>query len=154
MKLTPRMIAMAARGGLGLCTAGAILAVATSDLGAPPPLLLAGCGWGASLLTMLAFPRVRRNDLLASVAACSAFTGFLTAAGPFEARALAALAGLSGPLSVGITMAMMRVRHLAASNWHMPFAEWQQLDRRRRGSDSPKPALTVKSVVIEAERNC
>lgn len=153
MSLTPRKIVLAARSGLGIVTIGGIT-LGAADFGAPAPLLLAGGGWAVSALTLLSFPRVRKNDLLMSLAGCSALAGYLTAARGFEAGMLAALACLAGPASIAIMITVMRVRHLAAANSHMPFSEWQQLDRRRRRNDTPVLASSPKTVVIEAERNC
>jgi len=150
MPLTPRTIVVAARGGLGLAAIGAlILGFEPFD---PPALFLTGTAWGVSMLTLLSFPRVRRKDLLTGLCAGCTFAGYLATSGSIEARALGALAGLAAPLALSITFLVMRTRHLAASNWHMPFTEWQQLDRRRR-RDTPIVKLPPETVVIDADRN-
>jgi len=146
MALTPGTIKLAARGGMGVATIGLMVAGGT-ETGAPPAMLLAGGGWAASLLVLLSFPRVRKNDLLAAVGGCGGIAGFLTTSGGIENAALAALAGIAGPAALALTLSVMRVRHLAAANEHMPFVEWRQLDRRRR-SDAELPALPAKPVPI------
>lgn len=138
MPLTPRTIMIAARGCLALATIGAILVGGSATM-PPSALLLAGGGWGAALLVMLGFPRVRKNDLLSAVGGCAALTGFLTAAGGVGPALTASLLGAAGPGAIALTMAMLRVRHLAAANPHMSFTEWKQVDRRRRRTDAPIP---------------
>lgn len=144
MSLTPRTIVLAARGGIAVASAG-LIAIGATESAAPPALLLAGGGWGASLLVLAAFPRIRKNDLLAAVGGCGGLIGFLTASGGIGDFALAALAGLAGPIAVALTLSTMRVRQLAASNEHMPFVEWRQLDRRRR-SDARQPEAPMKTL--------
>lgn len=150
MALTPRTIVITARGGLGLAVIGCVIL----GLGQvnPPALFLTGGGWVVSMLTLLSFPRVRRKDLLVGLCAGCAFAGYLAASGPIGTRGLAALAALAAPLGLSITFLVMRTRHLAASNWHMPFSEWQQLDRRRR-RNTPVAQLPPETVVIDADRN-
>jgi hypothetical protein len=147
VQLTPRMIVLAARGGLVLATA-AVIVLGGTETAPPPFILLAGSGWALSLMALLAFPRVRRNDLLFSLSACTALAGYLTAPRGLEAGIVGALAGTSGPLAVSLTLALMGVRYKAASNPHMSFVEWRQFDRRRRRTDPQvpvKPAITVQN---------
>jgi hypothetical protein len=146
MAFTPRTIVLAARGGIALATAG-VVAIGATEPAAPSAMLLAGGGWGATLLVLAAFPRVRKNDLLAAVAGCGALVGGLTAAGDVADFVGAAIAGLAGPAAVALTVSMMRVRQLAASNEHMPFVEWRRLDRRRR-SEAQLPAPPMKTLHI------
>ena len=89
-------------------------------------------GSAGSLLTLLAFPRVRRNELLVAVATCGALTGCLRATGWTLDTLGTVLSGLAGPLVVALTLSVIRVRNLAASNAHMSFVEWRQFDRRSK----------------------
>jgi hypothetical protein len=138
--LTPRIVVIAARGGIALATAGAIV-IGGTETAPPSSAMLPGGGWGLSLLALMAFPRVRKNDLLFPLAGCSAAAGYLTAAPGLDASLWAVAAGASGPLAVALTLSLMYVRYQAASNQHMSFVEWRQLDRRKRRADTKLPAV-------------
>lgn len=138
MPFTPRFIVLGARSGIALATAGAIVAGGT-EIAPPSSMMLVGAGWGLSLLALMAFPRVRKNDLLLPLAGCCAVAGYLTSASGLDNALWAAAAGASGPLAVAATLALMYTRYQAASNPHMSFVEWRQLDRRRKRSDTKLP---------------
>ena len=148
MPLTPRKVALSARAGLALCAAGMLSAEAIEPTAMP--LVLAGGGWCASLLALLAFPRVRKNDLLLAIGASHSVAGLLVAVPNLEAGLLNAAAGAFGPGFIALTLSVMYVRGLANANWHMPFVEWRQLDRRRRPSDRPAEARQIRTVQIDA----
>jgi hypothetical protein len=138
--LTPRFVVMAARGGIALATAGAIV-IGGTETAPPSSAMLAGGGWGLSLLALMGFPRVRKNDLLFPLAACTAAAGYLTAAPGLDASLWATAAGASGPLAIAVTLSLMYVRYQAASNQHMSFVEWRQLDRRKKRVETKLPAI-------------
>ena len=128
--LTPRNIVIAARVGLVAGVAAVVSYVFVAPRLSPVALILGGSA--ASLLTLLAFPRVRRNELLVAVATCGALTGCLRATG-WTLDTLATVAsGVAGPAIVAMTLSVIRVRNLAASNAHMSFVEWRQFDRRSK----------------------
>lgn len=138
--MTPRFVVIAARGGIALATAGAIFLGGTESE-PPSSAMLAGGGWGLSLIVLMAFPRVRKNDLLLPLAGCTAAAGYLTAAPGPDAALWAIAAGAFGPLAVALTLSLMYIRYQAASNQHMSFVEWRHLDRRKRRADTKLPGL-------------
>ncbi len=143
MALTPRMVVLGARGGIALATAGAIV-IGGTETAPPSSMMLAGAGWGLSLLALMAFPRVRRNDLLLPLAGCCAVAGYLTSASGLDAAIRATLAGASGPLAVAATLGLMYTRYKAASNAHMSFVEWRQFDRRgKRAEPAIAPGIPL-----------
>lgn len=143
MPLTPRNVALASRVGLALSATASIVSLAAVEPSALPPLL-AGGSWIASLLTLLAFPRVRKNDLLTVVGGSCALAGVLIAQPDVGSGLMNAVAGAFGPAIIAATLEVMRVRQLANANWHMPFVEWRQLDRRRRIGDRQNAMRGVK----------
>jgi hypothetical protein len=145
--LTPRTIALSARGGLALCAAGIVSLEATEP--AALPLVLAGGGWCVSMLALLSFPRIRKNDLLLAIGGSSSLAGFLTASPDLTAASLNAAAGATGPGLIALTLAAMRIRQLAGENWHMPFVEWRQIDRRRRARRQ-SPVVPIGTIQIDA----
>lgn len=140
MALTPNNVVFGARAGL--------VALATADAFLPhgalsPGLVALAIGYFGALASLLAFPRVRRGDVIAALAAGITLRACMPA---FATDAIDVTAWLGG--SIGITLAIApqtvaQARRLAASNAHMPFAEWRTLAHRRRRSDRRADAPAV-----------
>jgi hypothetical protein len=143
LAITPRTIALSARAGIAVGAGGMLLLEVS-------PILLACGGWGTSLLALLAFPRIRRNDLLIAVGAGGAIFGMAAAAPDMDRALLNAAAGAFGPALIALTLRVMHVRGLASANWHMSFVEWRQLDRRRRRDSRSPEQIKIKQIQIDA----
>ena len=141
--MTPQTITFAAR--------GLLVGLAAADALVPHDLVTSGTssfalGYVGTLAGLLAFPGIRRNDVLAALGAGLALRALLPA---FSTGQLDMAAWIGGIAGLGLAVAPLAVAHarrLAGSNPYMHLADWRQAERRRRGDAERPMAMTPRLI--------
>jgi hypothetical protein len=144
--LTPGQIMVAARAGMVATVAYGISGIAMET----GPIGFGALGYCGTLAGFLAFPRIRRDDILIASTGGVTLAAGAAAFGTGHFDVISWAAAIVGIALTVVPLVAARVRRLAASNPHMPFAEWRVLERRqgRRSTDRP---LVIDARVSRAE---